>query len=118
MKNKLLKLSAYLLLILGMISMMSPIPGGIFLLAGALTLLICSDPIAQHCLKWVRTRVNWFNKTIHWLEDKVGVKIKVMGDALKLTRPSEDENDKNLSHKEYIEKQKDLQSNKIDELYK
>ena len=107
MKLKLLKLLAYLLLILGMISMFSPIPGGVFLLAGALTLLICTDPYAQHCIKWMRTRTNWFNKTIYWLENKVGVKIKVMGDALKLTRPSEDENDKLLSHSEYIKKNQD-----------
>ena len=110
MKDKLLKLLAYLLLILGLVSMLLPIPGGIFLLAGALTLLICTDPFAQLCLKWMRTRINWFNKTIYWLENKVGVKIKVMGDALKLTRPSQDENDKTLSHKEYINK--NLDSNK------
>ena len=84
--------------------MLSPIPGGVILLAGGLTLLICTNPSAQFCLKWMRTKINWFNKTIFWLEDKVGIKIKVMGDALKLTRPSEDTNDKTLTHSEYIKK--------------
>ena len=90
-----------------MVSMLSPIPDGIFLLAGGLTLLICTNPSAQFCVKWIRTKVSWFNKIIYWLENKVGIRIKVMGDALKLTRPSEDVNDKTLSHAEYVKKNMD-----------
>jgi len=84
--------------------MFLPIPGGIVIVAGALTMLICTDAYARFCLKWMRTRLNWLNKTVFWMENKVGVRIKVMGDALKLTHPIEDEADKALGHNEYIKK--------------
>jgi len=95
---------AYLLLVLGFVSFFSPIPGALIFLAGGLTLLICFSPSAQYCLKWIRTRVNWFNKFIYWIENKVGAKIQIMGDALKLTRPNEDRSDETLSHSEYVKK--------------
>lgn len=104
MKNMLLKALAYFLLVLGFIVMFLPIPGGIIIVAGALTMLICTDSYARYCLKWMRTKLNWFNKAIFWLENKIGVRIKIMGDALKLTHPSEDEADKALSHSAYIKK--------------
>ena len=73
-----------LLLILGTISMVSPIPGGVFMLSFGSVLLICSSPWFRRCLQFLRTRFSRFNKVMMWMENKMGRKI---GDILKLTQP-------------------------------
>ena len=87
-------------ILLGMVSMVTPIPGGTLLIAGGLTMLICSNPTAQYCLMWMRSRVNWVNKAMLWLECKVGTRIQVMGDALLKTRPPE--GGTALSHESFV----------------
>jgi hypothetical protein len=67
--------------------MVTPIPGGTFLIAGSLTALICSSPLARRCLQVMRTKINWFNKSVFWIEAKVGNRIGIVGRALKQTRP-------------------------------
>ena len=86
---------------LGFVSMVTPIPGGTILIAGGLTALICSSPSARYCLMWIRTRANWFNKAMFWLENKVGTKVKVVGGALAKTHPPEDASTL-ISHKEFV----------------
>ena len=81
--------------------MLTPIPGGTILIAGGLTALICSSPSARYCLMWLRTRANWFNKTMFWLENKVGTRVKVVGGALARTHPPADASTL-LSHKEFV----------------
>ncbi len=87
MLNLVLTILASLLLLLGFVSILTPIPGGTFMIAGGLTTLICSSPRARFCIKYMRTKLNWFNKTIFWIETKVGSRIKIIGNALKQTRP-------------------------------
>ncbi|NQU47270.1 MAG: hypothetical protein HQ519_01380 [Planctomycetes bacterium] len=74
-----------LLLILGAISMVTPIPGSTFFLASGMTLLICASPWFRACLSWSRRRAKLFNKMMTWLENHTGKKI---GGVLKTTRPS------------------------------
>jgi len=81
--------------------MVTPIPGGTLLIAGGLTALICTSPTARYCLMWIRSRVNWFNKLMFWLEAKVGSRIKTMGVALGKTRPSEVDAT-SMSHREFV----------------
>jgi len=92
---------AMISILFGMISMVTPIPGGTILIAGGLTALICSSPSARFCLMWVRSRVNWFNKLIYWLEEKVGSRIKIIGVALGKTHPPEGVSTP-ISHREFI----------------
>lgn len=88
-------------ILLGLISMVTPIPGGTLLIAGGLTALICSSPSARFCIMWIRARINWFNRLIFWLEEKVGTRIKIIGTALNKTRPPEDVAT-TLSHREFV----------------
>lgn len=71
--------------------MVTPIPGGVIMISGGVTLLICNSPKTRDCIRYIRTRVGWFNKFFFLLENKVGVRIKVIGHALLLTRPQEKE---------------------------
>lgn len=78
---------ALICILFGLISMVTPIPGGTFLIAGGLTVLICTSPTAQYCLMWIRSRLNWVNSLMFWLEKKVGVRVSVVGKALGKTHP-------------------------------
>lgn len=78
---------ALICILFGLISMVTPIPGGTFLIAGGLTVLICTSPTAQYCLMWVRSRLNGVNSLMFWLERKVGVRVAVVGKALSKTHP-------------------------------
>ena len=74
-------------LVIGIVSMVTPIPGGTFMIALSVSTLICSNARAQRVMQMLRTRYNYFNKIILWLEIKVGVRIKFIGIALEKTRP-------------------------------
>jgi len=101
--NLIFTILASLMLLLGFISMVTPIPGGVLLISGGLTLLICSSSTARLCLRWIRSRYARFNTFFFWLENKVGKKIKVIGNALSQTQPlPEDSNNVQRSHREYI----------------
>ena len=87
MINILVTLFALLLLIIGVISMATPIPGGTFMIAISISLLICSNAKAQRYMRMLRTKSKPFNNMIFWLERKVGVRIKFIGIALEKTHP-------------------------------
>ncbi len=70
-------------------SLFTPIPGGAFLFAVGLMLLICTSEWVRCRIRSLRARVRRFNQAMTWLEDRMGPKI---GDALRRTRPDiEDE---------------------------
>ncbi len=81
---------AVILILFGMVSMVTPIPGGAILISGGLTMLICASPSAQYCIMWIRAKVNWVNKLVFWLEKTIGPRVKVVGVALGKTRPPQD----------------------------
>jgi hypothetical protein len=87
MINFIISIVASVVLLFGLVSMVTPIPGGTFLIAGSLTALICSSPFARRCLQVLRTKLNWLNKGILWIEEKAGDRIGVVGRALRQTRP-------------------------------
>lgn len=91
---------ALVCILIGLISMVTPIPGGTALIAGGLTMLICSNPSAQYCLMWLRSRLRWVNGLMFWLETKVGKRITVVGTALAKTHPPEEGTI--LSHRAFI----------------
>jgi len=103
--NFIVSILAGISILVGAVSMVTPIPGGTILIAGGLTALICSSPSARFCLMWLRSRMNWFNKIIFWFEEKVGSRIKVIGVALSKTHPPENDIAL-LSHREFIKKER------------
>lgn len=90
MMNLIISFVSVIVIFFGLISMVTPIPGGTLLIATGLTALICSSPAARYRLMRIRSKVNWFNKLFFWLEQKVGGKVKFVGVALSKTRPQED----------------------------
>ena len=87
MINALVSILAIFLLIIALISMVTPIPGGTFMIAISMSMLVCSNAKAQACVRFFRTRSQRVNKVIFWLENKVGTKINFIGTALTKTRP-------------------------------
>ena len=103
MLNFLLVFLSWFLLLLGFISLVTPIPGATLLIAAGLTLLIYASPKARLCIQWFRSRLPWFHKFFSWLEDKVGIRISIVGETLKDTRPLTHTIGKDLSHKQYVQ---------------
>lgn len=89
MINLIVTVFASVVLLIGIVSMVSPIPGGVVMIAGSLTALTCTSPRARRCLQFMRTRINVLNKSILWIEEKVGHRIGIVGRALRQTRPIE-----------------------------
>ena len=87
MVNLVISFFSVIIIFFGLISMVTPIPGGTILIASGLTALICSSPTARYRLMRIRSKVNWFNKVFFWLEQKVGGKVKFVGVALSKTHP-------------------------------
>jgi hypothetical protein len=85
--NIIISAIASALLLLGLVSMVTPIPGGTIMIATSLTALICTSPRARSCLRFMRSRIEWFDKFFFWLEDTVGERIGFIGNALVKTRP-------------------------------
>lgn len=87
MLNILISIAAIILFIIGLISMVTPIPGGTLMIAASMAMLICSSSKAQACVRFFRTKNEKVNKTFFWMEDKIGTKINFIGKALMITRP-------------------------------
>lgn len=87
MKNLILTIIASIVLIVALVSMLTPIPGGTALIALSLTSLICTSPRARSFLQYIRVKSKYINKIFFTLEDKVGKRITFIGDALKKTQP-------------------------------
>lgn len=73
-----------LLLIMGLISMVTPIPGGTLLIAIGSGMIICSSITAAKFIQACRTKFNRFNTAMTWLENKMGDRF---GEPLRRTRP-------------------------------
>ena len=80
-------LAGSLLLLFGLISMVTPIPGGTLAIAAGAGLIICSSDTAAKKIKELRIKHTRLNKMVSWVEDKIGEKLSR---PLRLTRPDED----------------------------
>jgi hypothetical protein len=72
---------------IGCLTLVSPIPGGSLVLPAALATLIYESPYFRGCIQSARARMPRLNRWIMWGENRVGKRI---GDVLKLTRPCVD----------------------------
>ena len=104
MKIILTKIAAVILFILGVVSLVSPIPGSFIFFACSLALTISVSLYAQYCVQWIRSRSPRINKALFWLEKKTEKRIKMIGQVLPKTHPIEGSCSQKLSHKEYIKK--------------
>ena len=89
MLGTVLTIIASIALILGIISLVTPVPGGLFVISISLTALICVNSKAQSCVRYFRTKSKFTNKVVGLLQRKVGSRIHFIGDALQRTEPPE-----------------------------
>ncbi len=76
---------ATILLVVGIISMPTPIPGGTLLITASLTALICTSTRVARFIGFLRARIKLLNSGMTWLEEHMGERFR---HALRLTRPS------------------------------
>lgn len=86
MLNLLLTVLASTTLLVGSLSMLTPIPGGTIVIAVSLTVLIYTSPNARWLLRKIRSNLH-VNNLFAWIELKVGQRFPVIGNALARTRP-------------------------------
>ena len=72
------------LLVLGLISMVTPIPGGTLLITVGVGMVICSSDTATRYIRNCRTKYARLDKSMSWLENKMGERLSA---PLKRTRP-------------------------------
>ncbi|MGI9205397.1 MAG: hypothetical protein ACR2Q3_15380 [Woeseiaceae bacterium] len=72
------------LLLVGLISMVTPIPGSTFLIATGTGLLICTSKRVTSWIRQTRTGSTRFNRSVTWIENKMGDKLS---GPLRQTRP-------------------------------
>jgi len=75
-----------LLLLIGLVSMVTPIPGGTLLIATGGGMIICASETAARWVQACRRRFNRFNSVMTWIENKMGERISA---PLRRTRPKE-----------------------------
>ena len=75
-----------ILLTLGLVSMLTPIPGGVLVIALGAGMIICASPTATNFIKAYRAKNRRFNQILTWLENKIGERLS---GPLRMTRPDE-----------------------------
>jgi len=79
---------AWLLIAMGVVFLLSPIPVGIFFFAAGLSVLIyTSDRVASRICTF-RERHRGLNRQLHWVEEKLGDRVKFVSAAMAKTRPA------------------------------
>lgn len=78
-----------LLMLIGMLAFISPLPFGIVIMALGLSVLVCVEPHARRLLQRLRTRSESLNRHLHWCENKLEDRLTVLHTALLETRPAQ-----------------------------
>ena len=77
-----------ILLFLGFISLLTPIPGGTLAITLGAGMIICASKTATEYIKRNRARHHRFNRSITWHENKMGSRLSR---PLRMTRPGEEQ---------------------------
>ena len=72
------------LLLIGLVSMVTPIPGGTLLITVGGSMVICSSEAAANYVQKSRAKYSRFDNGVAWLENKMGERL---GGPLRRTRP-------------------------------
>ena len=75
------------ILLVGVVHFISPIPGGTFVIALGASMILCNSKTAARYLKKYRSGSERLNRAIIWLETKIGDRFN---GPLKVTRPDTD----------------------------
>ena len=73
-----------ILLLIGLISMVTPIPGGTLLITVGGGMVICSSNTAAKYIQTCRAKFNRLDRSMAWLENKMGERLS---SPLRRTRP-------------------------------
>lgn len=73
-----------ILLFVGLISMVTPIPGGTLAIAVGGGMVICTSEAAARYVRSRRARFQRFNKAMTWIENRMGERLSA---PLRSTRP-------------------------------
>jgi len=73
-----------ILLVIGLVSMVTPIPGGTLLITVGGGMVICSSNTAAKYIQTCRSKFNRFDRGMTWLENKMGERLS---SPLRRTRP-------------------------------
>jgi hypothetical protein len=76
-----------LLVLLGTIALLSPVPVGILIIALGCCLLVAVEPHARRIVKDLRSRNHALDRRVHWLETKIESRFETLHRALLETRP-------------------------------
>lgn len=82
----LMMISGAVLLLVGLLSMVTPIPGGVLAITVGAGMILCASPAATAYLKACRIKYARLNKYVSWIENKMGERLSK---ALRQTRPDE-----------------------------
>lgn len=79
-------LTGSILLLFGLAALLTPIPGSTLAITVGAGLLICfSETVSNYIKRW-RVKFSRFNRTVVWLENKMG---PGLSRSLRMTRPEE-----------------------------
>lgn len=84
----LVKVFAMILVPVGLVALMLPIPGAFLVLALGITLLIATSEKSRRYIQFLRAKYGRFNRSMEWLEDKAGERV---GAILRQTQPFEND---------------------------
>ena len=79
---------AWLLIAIGIVFLLSPIPVGIFFIAAGLSVLIYTSDKVTAKICAFRQRHQALNRQLHWVEEKLGDRVKFVSVAMGRTRPA------------------------------
>ena len=75
------------ILLLGIVSLVTPMPGGTILITAGAGMILCTSETAARYFKKCRAKYDRLNRAVGWLENKMGDRF---GAPLKATRPEKD----------------------------
>ena len=81
-------LIAYIVLVLGVMAMATPLPGATLILATGLMLVTFFSPRGKRGLRFLRARWPQLDRAVSWIETNIGNRIKFIGIILSETRPA------------------------------
>ena len=79
---------AWLLIAIGIVFLLSPFPVGIFFIAAGLSVLIYTSDKVTAKICAFRQRHQALNRQLHWVEEKLGDRVKFVSVAMGKTRPA------------------------------
>jgi|GEM_PF-4568934 len=88
MLNFVMTILALLLLAVGIVALISPIPIGVILISVGLSTLVCVNPRARQLLKKYRGKYAGFNRKMCALEGVLGSRFTFLSNAFLETRPA------------------------------